>query len=175
MSKNLSRKGSNIVRNPKHSSASEVRMHRLHRPWRSMPGTPKLVTQYLVEAGLIAKMPTELHDEYLEERFGHAAKAYLRSCLIDQYDNAEGHALMSADLDMALAIRSQFWGDRCEAFLSWFATAHLLRPGAFSISAVTSASKRASMPRSFRSRKSPALIGAEKASSVPGNWPRGLS
>jgi len=83
----------------------------------------------LAQAGLTARLPENLSDADLVARFGDAARQYIRSCRLDHCDNVEDHALMSANLDMALTIRSQIWGDRFEALLSWFTTANLPRPG----------------------------------------------
>lgn len=99
------------------------------RRWRSKPGTPKIVAKYLAKAGLVARLPYELYKSDLVERFGHPAEQYLRDTLVVQLDNGESHGLMSANLDMALEIRSQIWGHRTEEFLSWFATANLPAPG----------------------------------------------
>jgi SAM-dependent methyltransferase len=129
MTKKKSKKGAKKDQRPKIFPVVKAREHILRRPWRSRPGTPKVVSEYLPKAGMTAKVSEELFRSDLRARFGDAAERYLESCRVSHYDSVESHAIMSPNLDMATAIRSQYWGDRCEAFLSWFVTAGLPRPG----------------------------------------------
>jgi SAM-dependent methyltransferase len=85
-----------------------------------------MVAEYLAKAGLVAKLPDDVHEMYLTERFGDAAIEYQRGDGPDR--RADSHGRMSANLELGLAIRSQIWGDRIEAFLSWFAAANLPQP-----------------------------------------------
>lgn len=128
------------------------------------------MSEYLPKAGMTAKVSEELFRSDLRARFGDAAERYLESCRVSRYDSVESHALMSPNLDMATAIRSEYWGNRYEAFLSWFVTAGLPRPGASWISAATLAFRLASSPRSIPSRKLRESISAKRASSAPKSW-----
>ncbi len=129
MSKKKSRKASKAARKHKHAQAPKPRKPKRRQPWPSKPDVPKSVTRYLAQAGLVARLPADLSEVDLVARFGDLAARYLRSCRSDQCDKVEIHAVMSANLDLATAIRSEYWGDRYEAFLSWFVTAGLPRPG----------------------------------------------
>ena len=128
MSKKSSRNGPTGARNQKHPPARSARTRRQRQPWRPTPGTPKMVAEYLAKAGLVAKLRDDVHEMYLAERFGDAAIEYQRGDGPSRHDCADSHGRMSANLELGLAIRSQIWGDRIEAFLSWFATAHLPQP-----------------------------------------------
>ena len=129
MTKKKSQKGAKKDPRPRLSPVAKARERILRRPWRSQPGTPKAVSEYLPKAGMTAKVSEELFRSDLRARFGDAAERYLESCRVSRYDSVESHAVMSANLDLATAIRSEYWGDRYEAFLSWFVTAGLPRPG----------------------------------------------
>ncbi len=129
MTKKKSQKGAKKDPRPRLSPVAKARERILRRPWRSQPGTPKAVSEYLPKAGMTAKVSEELFRSDLRARFGDAAERYLESCRVSRYDSVESHALMSPNLDMATAIRSEYWGNRYEAFLSWFVTAGLPRPG----------------------------------------------
>jgi hypothetical protein len=129
MTKKKSQKGAKKNQKPRISPVAKARERILRRPRRSRPGTPKVVSEYLPKAGMTAKVSEELFRADLLARFGDAAERYLESCRVSRRDSVESHAVMSANLDLATAIRSEYWGDRYEAFLSWFVTAGLPRPG----------------------------------------------
>jgi len=129
MTKKKSQKGAKKDQKPRISPVAKARERILRRPWRSQPGTPKVVSEYLPKTGMTARVSQELFRADLLTRFGDAAERYLESCRVSRRDSVESHAVMSANLDLATAIRSEYWGDRYEAFLSWFVTAGLPRPG----------------------------------------------
>ena len=49
------------------------------RPWRPQPGTPQVVADYLVKAGLTEKMPKDQSTAYMRRRFDRAAVTESRS------------------------------------------------------------------------------------------------
>ena len=128
MTKKKSNKHVKLGQKPRVSPVSKARNRTLQRPWRSQPGMPKAVSEYLPKAGMTARVSEELFRSNLRARFGDAAEPYLESCRVSDCASAEAYAAMSPNLDMAMAIRSQIWGDRYEAFLSWLVTAGLPRP-----------------------------------------------
>jgi len=131
------------------------------------------VAEYLAKAGLSARLSDNLHDADLVERFGDAARRYLESCHSDYCDTDESHALMSASLDMALAIRSQIWADRYEAFLSWVATANLPPRRRILDVGCDIGIPACFYATCFRSRRSQGLIGARRAFAVRHDWRSG--
>ena len=75
-----------------------------------------MVADYLAKASLAARLPKEQYEADLVERFGDAATQFFRNCRSDPSDNEESHALMSANLDMVLAIRGDFGATATKLF-----------------------------------------------------------
>lgn len=126
MSKKSSRPGSKGVRSQSRSfRPSEAR----HYERRCTPGTPTRVKDYFRKIGLMRPFAEEEdYEECLLERFGNSAAEFLNTARATRQHGEAICALMSKSLDLALAVRSQFCGNRYETFLSWLATVNLWEP-----------------------------------------------
>ena len=78
------------------------------RPWRPRPGTPQVVADYLVKAGLTEKMPKDQSTAYMQRRFDRAA--------------------VMNPAAVRLAVHSQMCGEQNEVFLAYFASLDLPQP-----------------------------------------------
>jgi SAM-dependent methyltransferase len=109
----------------KRRAAERKAERRWNRPWQPAPGTPDVVSRYLKDVGMIPPLPEPSFRESLRHRFGEQARDYLE---VSREDAAAIHATAAASPALAMAIESEFSGDRCQAYLSWLVETELPPP-----------------------------------------------
>ena len=90
--------------------------------------TPDIVKVYFNAVGITRWLPEEEFSQKLSQRFGFVATEYLEDANIKTYMTKPSVSVEADNLDLALAVRSQYVGTRYEAYLSWFAMADLPQP-----------------------------------------------
>ncbi len=114
-------------------------------PWQFHDETPDIVRTYFNAVGIVRWLPEEDFKRSLSQRFGSDASDYLgegwtgmMEAKIREYtgDTSNGDTYWSrhtrsvrqGNLDLALAVRSQYDGCRHEKYFSWFTAANLPQP-----------------------------------------------
>ena len=97
-------------------------------PWQFEDETPAIVKAYFNALGIMDWLPEEDFERSLSQRFGSEATEYLEATKSKTYMGKQAASLKSGNLELALAVRSQYDGTRYEAFFSWLAAANLPQP-----------------------------------------------
>jgi len=96
--------------------------------WQFQDETPDVVKAYFNAVGIMAWLPEVDFEQTLSQRFGFEATEYLAATKRETYTSKQAASLKAGNLELALAVRSQFDGTRYEEYFSWFTAANLPQP-----------------------------------------------
>ncbi len=97
-------------------------------PWQFQDETPAIVRDYFNTVGIIDDLSEDNFDQSLFQHYGSDATEYLEAVKDQKGPDRRAVLMETGNLELVLAVCSQWDGTRYEAIFSWLAEANLPQP-----------------------------------------------